>query len=518
METISQDNKRIAKNTLMLYLRMLFSMLVSLYTSRVVLSTLGVEDYGIYNVVGGIVAMFGMFNSAMSSATSRYITFELGRGNLPQLQRVFVTAIHIHALISLLGVVLAETVGLWFFYTQMVIPAERVDAAFWVYQLSILTMVLMVVSVPYNATIIAHERMEAFAFISILETVLRLVIVYLLVLTPYDKLVFYATLLFLVQVLIRFIYGRYCARHFEETHYRFIHDRQLTRSMFAFAGWNLWGNTAGLFANTGVNLLLNMFFGPAVNAARGLSAQAMAAISSFCGNFQQALNPQITKTYARGELEAMHKLIFRSGRFSFGLLFALSLPVLLLTEGVLGLWLVEVPEHAANFLRLTIVISLCDVTAGPLMVAAQATGRVKKYQSVVGGIILLIAPLAYLTLKLGCAPEMVYAAHLFIAIIAYVARLYMLRPLIRLSMRHFAREVGGSMLRIVVVGTPIPFLLRWLLLPGNDLASLGAVGVVSVASVCLATYFFGLDRAEKQFVDGRIQLLRARFTGKHGAK
>ena len=313
----SDNNKRIAKNTLLLYVRMLFMMGISLYTSRVVLNTLGIEDYGIYNVVGGVVAMFGFINGSMSSATQRYITFALGKGDKQRLQTVFSTTLQIHTLIALIIILLGETIGLWFLYNKMQIPADRMDAAFWVLQCSIISTVVMIVSVPYNADIIAHEKMSAFAYISILEVVLKLMIVYMLVIFSFDKLILYSFLILSIQVLIRFCYSIYCNRHFEETKYKNVWDKSLFKEMTGFAGWSMFGNLAGVLFNQGLNMLLNVFFGPVVNAARGVAVQVQNAVQQFVGNFQMALNPQITKTYAQGDLESMHKLMYRSAKFSF---------------------------------------------------------------------------------------------------------------------------------------------------------------------------------------------------------
>ena len=321
MATTSANNKRIAKNTLLLYVRTLFVMVVSLYTSRVVLNTLGVSDYGIYNVVGGVVTMFGFINSSMTSATQRYITFALGKGDMTQLQKVFCTALQIHVFISVLIIVLGETVGLWFMYTQMQIPESRMDAAFWVLQCSIISTAIMIISVPYNADIIAHEKMSAFAYISILEVVLKLAVVFLLLVFSYDKLILYAFLILMVQLLIRFCYSYYCNRHFEESKYHHVWDKTLFKEMTGFAGWSMFGNLSGVLFGQGLNMLLNVFFGPVVNAARAVSVQVQGAIQQFVGNFQMALNPQITKTYATGKMDDMHKLMYRSARFSFYLLF-----------------------------------------------------------------------------------------------------------------------------------------------------------------------------------------------------
>ena len=296
---------------------MLFIMAVSLYTSRIILATLGISDYGIYNVVGGIVIMLSFLNGAMSSATQRYLTFELGKGNLSRFQSVFSTTIQIHVLLSLCIIILAETMGLWFLLNKMQIPVNRLTASIWVYQCSIITAVISIMSVPYNAVVIAHERMSAFAYISVLEVALKLIIVFLLPMINCDRLITYSLLIMLVQLLIRLCYSIYCNRHFKEAKYKHQYERNLMKEIFSFAGWSFVGHFASVMHTQGVNVLLNMFFGPIVNAARGIAVQVQMAVFQFCGNFQTALNPQITKTYAQGDLESMNRLIYRSSRFSF---------------------------------------------------------------------------------------------------------------------------------------------------------------------------------------------------------
>lgn len=329
MTNTAENNKRIAKNTLLLYIRMMLTMAVSLYTSRVVLNTLGVEDFGIYNVVGGVVAMFGFLNGAMATTTQRYITFELGRNDFKQLKKIFNISVSIHAFISIIILILAETIGLWFLYNKMTIPVERIDAALWAYQGSIISTIILIMSVPYNALIIAHEKMSTFAYISVLEAVLKLLIVYMLLIGDFDKLKLYALLMCCIQLIIRFIYGNYCKRHFPETKFQLYKDLKLFNNMLAFAGWNLWGNCASITFTQGVNILLNIFFGPIVNAARGITTQVQGAVNQFSWNFQTALNPQITKSYASGDYIYMHKLIFRSSKFTFffTIIFISSCPI-----------------------------------------------------------------------------------------------------------------------------------------------------------------------------------------------
>ena len=482
----SDNNKRIAKNTLLLYFRMLLMMAVSLFTSRVVLNTLGVEDFGIYSVVGGVVGMFVFINNSMSSATQRYITFALGKGDKNRLQTVFSTTLQIHSLIAVIIVLLGETVGLWFLYNKMQIPADRMDAALWVMQCSIVSMVVMIVSVPYNADVIAHEKMSAFAYISILEVVLILAIVYLLLVFSYDKLILYAILILMIQILIRFCYSIYCNKHFEETRYKHVWDKKLFKEMTGFAGWNLFGNMAGVLFGQGLNMLLNVFFGPVVNAARAVAVQVQGAIQQFVGNFQTALNPQITKTYATGELNEMHRLMFRSARFSFYLLFFLSLPVLYETDFILTIWLKIVPENAVAFLRIMICTSLIYTIANPLIIANQATGRVMKYQAVCGTILLLILPISYLCLKMGCPAYSVFIVHFLIESVTQVARMILLRPLIGLRIRDYFIYIYKPVLIVVGVSVILPSIFYYSM--NSGLLRVFTVFLMCVMSIAVTTY------------------------------
>ena len=505
MTSTSANNKRIAKNTLLLYFRMLFMMAVSLYTSRVVRNALGVEDFGIYNVVGGVVAMFGFINGSMSSATQRYITFALGKGDKENLQNVFSTALQIHVLIAVLIVVLGETIGLWFMYTQMQISAERMDAAFWVLQCSIASTAVMIISVPYNADIIAHEKMSAFAYISIFEAVLKLAIVFALVLSPFDRLIFYAFLILAVQFLIRLCYSHYCSRHFEESKYRYVWDKPVFKEMTGFAGWSMFGNLAGVLFGQGLNMLLNVFFGPVVNAARAVSVQVQNAIQQFVGNFQMALNPQITKTYAMGEIDEMHKLMFRSARFSFYLLFFLSLPILFETNFILTVWLKTVPDNTVIFLRIMICISLIYTLSNPLMIANQATGKIRKYQAVCGSILLMILPVSYVCLKLGCPAYSVFIVHFVIESITQLVRMILLRSLIGIRIKDYIRNIYIRVTAVVVLSVVMPFIVY----RNMDDTSLRffIVCLVCILSVSMVTYTVGLTGHERLFVKLKVILI-----------
>ena len=507
MSDTSSANKRIAKNTLVLYVRMLFTMGISLFTSRVILQTLGVEDYGISSVVGGVISMFTFINAAMVSSTQRYLNFELVRGDANQLRSVFSTSLQIHALIALAIIVLSETVGLWFLNEKLVIPEARMTAAMWVYQCSILSCAVSIMSTPYNAVIVAHEKMSAFAYISILDVSLKLLVVYLLVVLPFDKLIILAILNLLVQLFIRYIYTLYCHRHFPESYFQFRFNKTLFKEMFGFAGWSFWGNLAAILYTQGLNMMLNIFFGPIVNAARGIAVQVQSAVQQFVGGFQTALNPQITKNYASNNLPQMHSLMFRSARFSFLLLFFLSLPVLMETNFILTLWLKTVPDDAVIFTQIMICISLIYTTANPCIIANQATGKVKIYQMVVGGILLLILPISYVVLKLGAPAYSVFIVHFCIESLAQFSRMYMLRKLIHLPLWQYMKNIYIPIVSTVVIAIILPLVVRIQVAEGW--LRFLAVGFTCVLSVGASSYFIGFTKQERVFfLDKSLRLLR----------
>lgn len=507
MSDTSSANKRIAKNTLVLYVRMLFTMGISLFTSRVILQTLGVEDYGISSVVGGVISMFTFINAAMVSSTQRYLNFELVRGDANQLRSVFSTSLQIHALIALAIIVLSETVGLWFLNEKLVIPEARMTAAMWVYQCSILSCAVSIMSTPYNAVIVAHEKMSAFAYISILDVSLKLLVVYLLVVLPFDKLIILAILNLLVQLFIRYIYTLYCHRHFPESYFQFWFNKTLFKEMFGFAGWSFWGNLAAILYTQGLNMMLNIFFGPIVNAARGIAVQVQSAVQQFVGGFQTALNPQITKNYASNNLPQMHSLMFRSARFSFLLLFFLSLPVLMETNFILTLWLKTVPDDAVIFTQIMICISLIYTTANPCIIANQATGKVKIYQMVVGGILLLILPISYVVLKLGAPAYSVFIVHFCIESLAQFSRMYMLRKLIHLPLWQYMKNIYIPIVSTVAIAIILPLVVRMQVAEGW--LRFLAVGFTCVLSVGASSYFIGFTKQERVFfLDKSLRLLR----------
>lgn len=502
MSDSTSNNSRIAKNTLFLYFRMILLMVVSLYTSRVVLATLGIEDYGVYNIVGGFIGMLAFLNGAMSGCTQRFITIELGKGDEQALKKVFSTCVITHAMIALVVFIIAETVGLWFVKEKLVISDNRMTAAMIVYQCSVLTSIVQIMSFPYNADIIAHERMSAFAYISIYEAFANLCIVYFLQIGNLDRLALYAVLLLLVKVSVIIVYRIYCKRHFVESSFHRMFDKSLFKQMFAFTGWNLWGGLAGTLMGQGINILLNLFFGPVVNAARGVAVQVQSVVQMFASNFQMALNPQIMKTYAAGEMNNMHTLIFRSAKFTFMLLLCLILPISLEIDCILKLWLHEVPDNTNIFILLMLCIAMVDAVSNPFMIASAATGRVKVYQSVVGGILLTIVPLAYVALKMGGEPYLVFIVHLIVALVAFVVRLMIVRNLVQVSVRKYIKCVILPCVCISVPSILISISVKSTL--PNDLMGVFCVVCISCFSVVLCSYILGLTSGEKKFVVSKI--------------
>lgn len=445
----SSNNKRIAKNTLLLYFRMFIMTVVGLYTSRVVLQTLGVSDYGIYNVVGGIISMMTFLNSAMVAASQRFLSYELGRDDYNRLSRVFCTSINIHATICIIALILAETVGLWFVNVKLNIPEGRMTAANWVYQASIITFIINVMSVPYNSAIVAHEKMSAFAYISILDVTLKLLIVYLLLVFSFDKLIVYSILMVCVVTIIRLCYTIYCERHFAECKYSFILDKPLFREMFSFAGWSILGNLGFSFKDQLSNIILNLFFGTTVNAARGIGIQVVSHVKTFAHSFTMALNPQITKQYAAGNLEASRKLVYAGSRYSFYLLTLISLPILINIDYILRLWLGIVPEYTNQFVIYSILISLLYALSECVTKAIQATGRIKWFQIGISVILLSELPIAWVLMEFGYPPYAVMWPSLLTYTVAIFFRFWLVRRYV--EGYHFSEYFMQVVLRSLLV-------------------------------------------------------------------
>ena len=512
MSLQSNNNKRIAKNTLLLYFRMLFMMVVSLYTSRVILNALGVEDFGIYNVVGGVVAMFNIISGSLSAAISRFITYELGKGDQSKLNKIFSASVTIQLLLSLIIVVLIESVGVWFLNAKMTIPVERMTAANWVLQFSIITFVINLISVPYNAAIIAHEKMSAFAYISILEVLGQLATALLIVVAPIDRLVFYALLMCLVALLVRFAYGSYCKKHFEECHYHIRWDSDVLKTMFGFAGWNFIGATSAILRDQGGNIVINLFCGPTVNAAKGISMQVNSAITAFARNFMTALNPQITKSYASEDKDYMMTLIFQGARLSFYMLLLLSLPILANTHYILVIWLKLVPEHAVLFVQLILIFAMSESISNPLITAMLATGKIRNYQIVVGGLQMMNLPISYICLCMGCIPESVLIVAIVISQCCLAARLYMLRDLIGLSSIQYMKKVYLNVLGVAILSMVLPGLLSFYM--KESFLSFVLITLLALSCTCMAEFYVGCTMKERAFVLDKVNKIKQRMKRK----
>lgn len=499
---LQDNNKRIAKNTMLLYVRMLFIMIISLYTSRINLQSLGVENFGIYNVVGGVVALFSVFSGSLSVSISRFITYELGKGNTEKLRKVFSTAVSIQFFLAICIVFLAEIIGVWFLNNKMKIPLERLEAANWVMHFSIFSFAVNLISLPYNATIIAHEKMSTFAYVSVFEVIAKLGITYYLFISPFDKLKTYSVLLFSLSIVMRLIYGIYCKRKFIECSYTFVFDKSLIKQMTGFAGWSLFGLVAYSGYNYGLNILLNVFFGPVVNAARGIAFQVQNAVQGFSNNFQMALNPQIIKSYAQDDFNRMHQLIFASSKYSYFLLFFLSLPIIIEAPQILSIWLTVVPDNTVNFVRLILALITFDSLGSSISIAQQATGKIKNYQIIVGGIMLLIVPVSYFILKFGGNPESVYIVYFFVCVIAHIARMIIIKTMINLSLREYLKKVIKKLLVVTLCSSVLPIIV-YNILPSTML-SLIVVCMLCVSMVTVSIYFYGLDIKERSIVTEKI--------------
>lgn len=503
-----QDNKRLAKNTVMLYFRTMLTMAITLFTSRIVLDSLGVDNYGIYNVVGGVIAMFSILTGSLSISISRYITYELGRGDKEKLQRIFSTSINILLIFSFVIIILGETAGIWFLNNKMNIPVDRLYAANWVLQFSILTFIANLISIPYNATIIAHERMSAFAYVSILEVSLKLFVVYLLYISPYDKLIVYAFLLFVISIVIRAVYGIFCKRNFVEARYVFCKDRTLIKEMTSFAGWSFLTNGAFIFNTQGVNILINLFFGVTVNAARGIATQVETAIMKFANDFSTAINPQIIKNYAAGDIDEMMKLVYRGAKISYFLLLIISLPVILETDFVLGVWLKEVPKHTSILFQLCMIGVMVDRLGCTTTTACMATGKIKNYTIWVSIVGCFVFPLTWLCFSLGLPVESTYIMYIIVYIGVDITRMIMMRKLININMRTYLYEIYIVSIMTTFVSVVLPLTVLYCMEP--SVLRFFSICVICLVSCSLSILYIGFNKNERdtlyKFIRNKIHI------------
>lgn len=502
----SSKSKRIAKNTLLLYFRMLFLMFVNLYASRVILDALGVEDYGIYNVVGGFVAMFSLISAPLSSACSRFLNYEMGKGKKDRIRIVFSTSVTVHVVLALVIAILCEVVGVWYLNTHMVLPPDRLVAATFCFHFSIFNFCTNLITVPYNAAIIANERMKVFAYVSLFEGIAKLLICFLIMVAPFDRLIFYGLLLLLIQLSVRATYQFYCKRQFEECRYQFVIDRLLIRQMFAYTGWQLIGHTSRVLRTQGVDLLLNSFFGPVLNAAKGVANQVQGTVEGFANNFMVAMNPQITQSYAEGDLKYMFKLIYNGSRYAFFMLLLLSLPIIINADFILSIWLKQVPEYTVIFVQLTLICMLITSLSHTLITAMNATGRIKYFQIVVGGMQLINLPLCYLFLRLGFGAASVMGVAVFTELLSLFLRLFMVSSNIRMfSVIEYSRNVILPCFAISLIASILPILLK-VTTDYSVITSFANLLLTFVVSALLI-FFLGCSQNERTMVTSRISKL-----------
>lgn len=499
----SDNNKRIAKNTMMLYIRMLFSMLVTLYTSRVILDRLGVNDFGIYNVVGGIATIFTFVNTAMTSSTQRYLIFELGKKEKSKIKEVFCLSVMNHFLMVIMVVVVCETIGLWFLDNKLNIPENRMVAATICFHVSIAITALMVINTPFNADVIANEKMSFFAYISIVEVICRLLVVYMISWISFDRLITYSFLLLLVQVLINICYYVYCRKNFTECRLKFIKDWKLQKEMLCFSSWTLIGHLSDVLGNQGLNFLLNMFFGPAVNAARGIALQCQNAILRFGANFQIALHPQITKAYAAGELERSRNLFYKSINYTFYLLLFLSLPALMEIDFILSIWLKVVPEHTSMIFRYMVVATMIECISSPTICVAEATGKIKRFQIISYSVAITILPVAYIIFKCGGNLEIVFALTVLFSLVTFIIRFLLIKRVINISFSHLIKKVIFKFICIIIVSSFIPIIFIHMM--NDGWLRFFVVLTTGFLTTIMAVWTIGLNPNEKGFTLNKIR-------------
>lgn len=500
----SENTKRIAKNTLFLYGRTIVTMLVSLFTSRIILAALGVDNYGISNAVGGVVAMFSVISGSLSGSISRFLTFALGEGDKEKLRKLFSISINIQILIGLAILIVGEIGGVWFLNNKLNIPPDRLWAAHWVLQCSLLSFFVSLISVPYNACIIAHEKMDIYAYMTIVDVGIKLLFAYALYITPFDVLVTYTVSLLVVSVLMRIFYGLYCVRKFEECRYQFtVFDKSLTKEMFSFAWWGFFGNTAWMFNTQGVNILINMFFGVAFNAARGVAGQVEGAVMSFIGNFTTAMNPQITKSYAAGDMKYTYSLVCKGTKYTVYLMYLFFIPLWFEAEKILGIWLVDVPSFSAIFLRLSLVCTVLTTMAFPMLTAIMATGKIRGYEIVTTVFGCLVFPLTYLAYKIGAQILWTYYIYIFIYAFLIGIKMYYARKLLGLPIKQFLFEVIRPLAFVTPIALLVPYIVSVCM--GDTILRLFILTFISILWTLLVVYFVGMTVDERQFAIVKIK-------------
>ncbi|WP_273838845.1 lipopolysaccharide biosynthesis protein [Providencia rettgeri] len=496
--TQEKNNKRIVKNTLFLYIRMLFMIVITLYTSRIVLETLGVIDFGIYSVVASIVTMLGFISSAMTSSTQRFLSFELGKGDINALKNTFLMSVNINVIITIALSILIFIIGTWFINNKLNIPPDRVASANWVFHCSILSFCFSVISIPYISNIIAHERLNVFAIISIIDAIMKLLILFLVASSQYDKLVFYSSLMVLISLTIALLYISYNKLTFSITRYKLYWDSVLFRKLISYTGWNFFGALAGVCSNQFSNILLNIFFGPAINASKAIASQINSAIYGFVSSIQLAMNPQIVKTYSKNEHNRTRELIFIGSKYSYYFILLISAPILFKIDYILNLWLVTIPSYTAIFGSLVIIESLISSLSNSLMSACNATGKIKFYQLIVGSIMLCNIPFSFIALHNGSSPETVYYISILLSIISLIARIIIIRKIDYFIIIGFEKLVIFKVVLVSLLSFGILYYLA-VLIPDN-LLGLITLYFLSTIIITIIIWFAGTEKNEREYL------------------
>ena len=508
------NNKQIAKNTLFLYFRMFVMMGVSLFTSRVVLDVLGAEDYGLCNIINGVVVMFSFLNTALLSATQRFLNFNLGKGNLKQTNNVFCMSLNTYLILSAIILLIGETVGLWFINTHLNVPDGRMYAANWVYQFTLMQFIINLIRVPYNASIIAYEKMDFYAYISLAEVALKLAVVYLLYISTYDKLITYSFLYTLIPLFIAYLYMLYCKRQFQTTKYKLYWDKKTFKELFSFSSWTLFGALANVLAIQGLNIMINIFYGVTVNAAAGVATQVSNAVNGFITNFQTAFQPQIVKTYANGETKRFYNIIYTTSKFSFFLLFVIAFPIICGIDSILNLWLVDVPKYTADFSTLIFIFLSIDAFSAPLWMGVQAIGKIKTYQVLMTCIAYLSFPLGYIALKMGFAPYCIWIVRILVNVVMVLARCIFVQRKFGFPITAYLKQTVVPIFKVIIISTPIPLIIARLFPINNSVYGL-LISFLAFFVIVPTIMFVGLNTNErillKEMVGKKIPFINKRF-------
>lgn len=506
----SENNKRIAKNTILLYLRMILVMAVSLYTSRVVLNTLGVNDYGIQNVVGGFVSMFSMISGSIGTAIVRFLTYDLGKGDKNKLAVTFSTSVNIQLITILFLLFLAEIIGVWFLNSKMNIPSDRIYAANWVFQMSLASFCVGLINTPYSSLIVAYERMNIFAYFSIVDVILKLTVAYLLVIAPFDKLIFYSSLLLCVSIISCLLYVFYCNRSFIESRYRMIVNRRVMIEMGKFTGWNYIGACTSILRTQGINIILNMFFGVAINAARGIATQVEMAVTQCIQNLSYAISPQITKSYARKDFSYLYNLICYGAKYTYFLVLIIVIPIIFETHIILELWLKNVPSYTVVFTRLSLIILLDDCICNTLTDALTATGDIKKLHIMVGCVVLPVIPLSYVLFLYEYPPYSCYILCIIALVVKYMFELVFVKEKIGLSLSRYSSITIYRVIPVTILAIAYPLFIMYLM--DESVFRFVLLTITSLLWSLLVVLFVGLSKIERNIIKMKIScLLKTRF-------